>query len=377
MSSMLTTGLMTIGFSLWIAAVAVLLASAVVSVVLHPRLRRTSIPDTLPSISLIRPVAGLEYRMEDVTASCLRQDHPDCRVIFAISSPQDPALPLIQEACQLAPQTSCIVVNDQDRYTNPKLTNMAAGFAVQQAEFVFFSDSNTLLPANTARYWQAQALALGGVISALPEGVDPRSLAAWTECAFFTHQFRLNTALDWIGMPSAHGKGMTMSVIHLQTLGGLDALSRYSMEDYALAVAATQHSIPARVSEVPARIPLGRRSWSEVWRRQKRWGQYRAAHAPIGIWLELPILMIPAGTAGALSGAALLGVAPLVLFGGHVLGWLLVDLAIAKRRNQPLGIAFVCGCLIREVLNPVALVLGFFDRSVDWRGHVFQSAKTS
>lgn len=362
-----------VGLVVWAGAVFVLAGAAFVSVVLHPRLRRTAIPDVLPSMALIRPIAGSEYRMKEVTESSLGQDHPDIVTIFAVSSDRDPALPLIRDLHREFPERSRVVFGERHEHANPKLDNMKVGVEDAQARYLFFSDANTLLERSAARRWQAQALAFDCVISALPEGVDPQSLAAWTECAFFNHQFRLNATLDWLGMQSVHGKAMILSADHFRALGGIDALGRYPAEDFAMARAAAAKRIPAHVSEITARTPLGPRTWHAIWSRQKRWAQLRAGSVPASIWAEFATLMVPSGIAGSLAFASLWDVAPLLFLGCHALLWLLVDVLSAGMRGQAFGVRIAFACFARELMNPVVFLTGFFLRRIEWRGQIFMA----
>lgn len=363
-------------FVLWGVAILLLVTSTVVCIRRHRRAPTVLPPERPPPLALIRPLAGVEHRMFDVTRSVLDQDHPDIDIVFAVASETDPAVAHLRDLHGNRPGGFRIVPGECRQGRNPELNNMAGGVVGVRADHLFFSDSNTLRAADAARRWQAEAMAIGGIVSALPEGLDPRSLAAWTECALFDHQFRLNSLLDTLGLPSVHGKAMILSAGHFRTLGGPDALSRFAAEDFAMARAAAANGIPARVSATTARVPLGRRTWSEVWRRQKRWAQYRATMVPISIWAELPVLMIPSGLAGSLAFASVGGYPAPTVFGCHALGWLLVDLITARSRGQRLSVSLALGCLVREAVNPLALLWGLVDRRIEWRGRAFGTAGT-
>lgn len=364
--------------SVWAAAMLFLVVSTFASVVLHPRLRRVDIPNDLPSLALIRPIAGLEYRMAEVTASALDQDHPNIKIIFAVSSEEDPALPLILEFHEAVPVRSRVVFGERTARTNPKLNNMAGGVRDIDASFLFFSDGNTLLDATSARRWQAQAMALGGVVSALPEGIDPRSLAAWTECAFLNqHHLRLVLTLDLLGVPTVHGKAMNLSSAHFTEIGGIDALRRYPAEDFAMAQAAQARAIPIQVSDTTARTPLGPRSWRAMIGRQRRWAQLRAGSAPASLLGEFVLLMVPSGAAGSLAFASFWDIEPGTFLFCHALSWLFADLLIAKVRGQAISLWSPLASLIREVSAPGILLAGMLGRQIEWGGHVFSATRRS
>lgn len=359
------------GLCVWVAATLVLVSSTIISVGPHPRARRVAIPQDLPSIALIRPIAGVEYRMREVTLSALTQDHPGIEIVLAVSSGDDPALPLIRDLHATFPDRSRIVFGERRAHANPKLANMAGGVRGLRAEFLFFSDGNTLLDPDSARRWQAQALACGGVVSAPPEGIEPGTLAAWTECAFLNqHHLRLVLMLDLMGVPTVHGKAMIASAENFVALGGIEALARFPAEDFAMAQAARTTGIPVRVSDMTARTPLGPRTWRAMLGRQKRWAQLRAASAPASLVAEFAVLMLPSGIAGALASASIWDFHPAAFLSCHILLWLVSDLFVAGMRNQVVGLWTPLASLIREFLAPGILLAGLLDSRIEWGGQI-------
>lgn len=374
MSGGISIGLSIAGLCLWIGALVVLLTSTIVSVVRHPRLGPTSTPGTLPSLALIRPIAGVEHRMEAVTQSVLDQDHPDLDIVFAVSSERDPALAMLHRLTHDHPDRCRIVFGQWQANRNPKLNNMVGGIEACSAEYLFFSDGNTLLYPDSARRWQGEAMALGGIVSALPEGVDPHSAAAWVECAFLNqHHLRLGLTLTWLGVPIVHGKAMMVSRQQFEALGGVEALSRYPAEDFAMAQAAKANRIPVRLSNATARTPLGARSWRAMISRQRRWAQLRATSAPVSLVAEFLAAMVPSGLAGAMACAVLWPEALWFALLGHGLVWLSCDAIVAKLRGQVISAWTPLASLGREVLIPVVLVAGALKTQISWGGEVFSA----
>src|SRR5262245_5295285 len=60
------------------------------------RSRRRLGPRPPAGISILRPVCGLEHRIEETLASSFRIDHPSYEVIFCVAAADDPVVPLVQ-----------------------------------------------------------------------------------------------------------------------------------------------------------------------------------------------------------------------------------------------------------------------------------------
>ena len=55
-------------------------------------------------VSILRPVCGLEHRIEDTLAASFRIDHPRYEVIFCVAAADDPVVPLVQRLIREHPE---------------------------------------------------------------------------------------------------------------------------------------------------------------------------------------------------------------------------------------------------------------------------------
>lgn len=124
------------------------------------------------SVSLVRPVCGLESHIEATLESSFLQDHPGFEVIFCVALEDDPVVPLVRALIVRHPHVQAsLLVGEQRISQNPKLNNMAKAWPVARHNIVIFADSNLLLPPGyCARIVDAFASTGAGIVSSPPVG---------------------------------------------------------------------------------------------------------------------------------------------------------------------------------------------------------------
>jgi ceramide glucosyltransferase len=319
---------------------------------------------SLPPISILKPVHGLDPEFYAGIRSHALQDYPEFEILFGVSDPSDPAIAEIERLRAEFPARSIRLV-----VTSPKAANVKVGVleelaAAARYPILLVNDSDIRVGADYLRRVVAPLEDPGvGLVTCLYRA---RS-ASWPgrfEALGIATDFAPSTLVARvIGVrESAFGSTMLFRAEDLARIGKFAALADYIADDYQLG---------RRIHDLGKRIVLARavvetsladRTWGEVWRHQLRWARtIRVSRG--GGYAGLP-----------LSNATLWSVA----LAAAGLWWVAVPLLLLR-----LAMAFVVGRLFledRRVLTGLLLVplrdlagmvlwaCGLFGSKVDWRG---------
>ncbi|MCW5717584.1 MAG: glycosyltransferase [Bauldia sp.] len=320
-----------------------------------------------PKVSLVRPVCGLEHRIEDELASSFALSWPNLEIVFCVEEEDDPAVAVVRRLIAAHPAADARLVVGRDVVgANPKLNNVIKGWYASTGDFVIISDSNALLPRTYVEdllsRWQDDT----GVASHAALMVDPRSFAAEVECAFLnSYQGRWALAGDSIGRRYALGKTLMWERRTLDALGGPAILAREAAEDIASTKVLRGTGLRPRLARRPLPQPIGSRSLSTVWRRQVRWARLRRAGLGGVYGVEaLSGAAIPFACAASL---AIAGIVPWLFVLAYAGVWYGAEATLTAIGRWPLSWRMPLAWIVRDAVAPVLWLLGWGNR-FEWRG---------
>lgn len=320
-------------------------------------------PGDMPRVTLLRPVRGLEYGLEQTLESGFRQDAPGYDLIHCIEDADDPAIPVLRRLMQAHPQVPAQLLIGRDVISgNPKLNNLVKGWVAAGGEWVVMADSNLLLPPDYLRQVLAGRGPGVGMVSSPGVGVQPEGLWARVEAGFLnTFQARWMLAGDGVGIGYAQGKTLAYPRDWLNAQGGIAALACDLAEDIASSHLMRSRGLRVRLVPRPFAQPLGRRAFATVWGRQARWARLRRegvtpiyALEPLGNPVVITLLL-------ALIWPAAVPALLIVWYGTE---WLL-----ARRAGWPSGSADIAAWLLRDLLQLPLWVSGWRGAPIVWRGN--------
>jgi len=157
----------------------------------------------------------------------------------------------------------------------------------------------------------------------------------------------------------------------LQRIGGANGFNRWIADDYSVTRSVRELGLATRLGTVMPRLPLGRRDWPDVWRRQVRWARTRLRLPvwPLVLWepaIGWAVSGFVGGGALAVAGLGPEAIVPGLVF--HTLLWLAGEKWFMAGRDLAFGWRAAAAALAREALAPVLMVQALSGRTIDWRG---------
>jgi ceramide glucosyltransferase len=317
--------------------------------------------------SIVAPMAGAADASAAYVRALATLAGLGAEILICVARPDDTAVAATRALWPDAP-----ILVGSDLTFNPKMNNVRKGLEAATRPIVALCDAGVLL---TAQELGQAALPLSkavGMVLALKAADAAENFPAELERAYIVgHQARFLFAADRLGITVASGGVTLLSRDTLQRIGNWRGFNRWIADDYSVTRSVRELGLTTQLGDVMPRLPLGRRAWPAVWRRQVRWARTRLR---LPVW---PLVLWEPAVGWAVAGA--LGVVGLVAAGvassGIVIGvvlhtaaWIAGEKWFVAGRGLTYGPRDAAASLVREALAPVLMVGALSSRTIDWRG---------
>jgi ceramide glucosyltransferase len=330
---------------------------------------RLRAPAHAPAVSLVRPVCGIENYVEETLASAFALDYPRYEIVFCVALAQDPVVPTVRRLMAAHPEVPArLLVGNEKISDNPKLNNIYKGWRGAAHEWIVLADSNVFMPPDYIQRLISAWRPDTGLVCSPPVGCRPTGFWAELECAFLnTYQARFQYTADTISMGFAQGKSMLWRRDILEEAGGIRALASELAEDAAATKVVRRAGLRVRLVDAPFEQPLGRRSATEMWRRQVRWARLRRTSFKAYFMPE-----ILAGGAWPLAAAAFAAAQSdlsLAWVPALAIVWYGSEAVLAWAAGWHLSVRSPLAWVLRDLLLPAIWFNGWLGSTFVWRGN--------
>jgi ceramide glucosyltransferase len=239
-------------FSTIIAAVTTLLTSAGFAYYLialwsaRAFLRRSRFPaaDFAPSVSILKPIYGVDPGMAEAFASHCRQNYAGAyEILFGVSSLDDPACAVVRQLqADFPDQAIQLILCPEVLGPNGKVSNLAQLVQHARYDYLIINDADIrvgpkYLTHILAPFAPNQAQRPVGLITALYRGITHQTLGSKMEALGIATDFAPGVLTARFLDRGLHfGLGSTLAVSRpaLDAIGGLVPLTEYLADDYEL-----------------------------------------------------------------------------------------------------------------------------------------------
>lgn len=317
--------------------------------------------------SIVAPMNGVGDATVAYVRALAALARSGAEILICVAEAEDGAIAPTRALWPEAP----ILVGRDDTF-NPKMNNVRKGLEAASREIVALCDAGVVFDADELCRAAAPLSDKLGLVLALKVAEVPENFAAEMERAYIDgHQARFLFAADRLGLVVASGGVTLLSRDTLQRIGNWRGFNRWIADDYSVVRSVRELGLATCLGDVTLRLPLGRRDWTTVWRRQVRWARTRLRLPvwPLVLW-EPAIGWAVSGVAGAAALACAGAGAGIVVAGLllHTAAWLAAEKWFMAGRGLVFGPRAAAAALLREALAPALMVGALGGRAIYWRG---------
>jgi len=264
---------------------------------------------SLPPVTVLKPVHGLESRLKENIESFFRQDYPAYEIIFAADEADDPALPLIREICARYPQIPTrIMVTGQPPWPNAQnycyhcMTDAAA------YDILVTSDSDVEVAPDYLREVVPPLLdPKVGAVTCVFRGKSAGGV--WSEVDAIGQSVEFTAGVVTVnlleGMKFGLGPTIALRKDSLAKIGGFAAAREYLSNDFVIGnfIEKAGYRVVLSSHVVDHISPV--MTFRKMWERQMRWAMGTRYSRPKGHVGSGLIFATPYGILGLFAALAL------------------------------------------------------------------------
>jgi len=241
------------------------------------RERARVLPDYTPSVSILKPVRGVDFGSYENFASFCRQEYPDYEILFAVNDDTDPAEPVIRRIIAEFPEQRIrLLVGAEHLGANRKVNKLARLAREAQNDVLVLTDGDVRVGPHFLHEVVAPlADDKIGAVTSFYRGIAEKNLGAELEAVGASSDFFAGVLMaEWTeGISFALGAAIATTKDWLVKMGGFEAIAETLADDYELG---------HRIAKAGGQVVLSREAvWTmypaqtlrSFWDHQVRWAR--------------------------------------------------------------------------------------------------------
>lgn len=338
--------------------------------------RRSGAAETLPAVSILKPLKGTDPNIYQSFRSHCLQDYPEFEIIFGISNPDDPAAAPVQQLQQEFPdRTIRLVICPEKLGPNVKVGNLEQMVRLAQYDHLIVNDSDILVERDYLQKVISPLLDPNvGMVTCLYRGIAEPTLGSQLESLGISTDFCAGVlAAQQLegGLHFGLGSTLVFRRVDLDRIGGFRSIVDYLADDYELGRRLSDLGLKVLLSDVVVETHLPAYDLRGFLSHQMRWargvrdarlGGYIGLVSTFGIfWSLLDFILAHAApwSWAVLAGVVLLRSAVALVVGKSILH----DRQVFSRVWQ---------LPVRDLIAVGVWLASFLGHTVVWRGEKFE-----
>ncbi len=252
-----------------------------------PRQRVLHVPSRqLPSVTILKPLHGMEPQLEENLESFFRQEYPDFAIVFGVRDCEDQALTVVDKLQAKYPRVQTrIVVSGEPLWPNAKVYSLSKMIASSPDDFFVISDSDVLVRPDFLRNVIPPLLdPKVGLVTCLYQGIPATGL--WSQLDALGMSIEMPSGVlvaEMVdGMKFALGAVMAVRRDAIEAVGGIRETAHFYSDDFVLGNRIADAGYEVVLSHYKVGHVLASRSLSRTLGDQLRWMKSTRFSRPLG-----------------------------------------------------------------------------------------------
>ena len=333
---------------------------------------------SLPSVTILKPLKGLDIDLYDNLLSFCRQDYPTFQIIFGVADADDPAVPVVRRLQAAYPRVPIdLVIDGRICGTNYKISNLHNMYRAAKHEVIVIADSDIRVGSDyLRRIVEPLSDPKVGVVTCLYRAVSSGGLPTLIESLFINTDFAPSILVARLVETRRYAFGATIALRRsvLNEIGGFLPLANYLADDYYLGNRVAGCGYEVVLSDLVVETVLAVGSWKRLFDHQLRWARTYRNSRPASyfatvftqgtLWATLNLLYNFGDGRAALVTALMYGLR------------ILTASAIANRYlGAPIRLHEALLVPPKDLFLSAVWALAFVGDNVHWSGHEFHVSK--
>jgi ceramide glucosyltransferase len=333
----------------------------------------------VPPVSILKPVRGIDSEAYENFSSYCRLNYPNYEIIFAVTDPSDPIVPVIEKLQQDFPKTRIRLATSVERLgQNNKISNLYRLVKEAQYDLLVMSDSDVRVEPDylrelVATFANPDVGAVTSFYRCAGGGTLAADLAMLGMCSDSLPSALIARRLEG-GVHFAFGWTMATTKERLAEIGGWESMADHHSDDFELGNRIARRGHRVEIMREAVSVVFPRETLREVFRQELRWA--------IGLRNVRPVAYAGMIFTHGLPWALLAAVVALSS------GWPgLAVLYLAAYLILRIGVAWIAGVWglrdptvigklwllpLRDAVTSVVWIVGLLSDRIRWRGSEFR-----
>lgn len=336
-------------------------------------------PECKPPISILKPVCGLDRDAYKNFASFCRLDYPEYEILFGVTDVNDPVIPVVEELRRVFPGRAIrLLVGAPTLGTSPKMNLLCRLVREAKYNLLVINDSDVRVETdylqNAAAPFQDPKV---GAVTALFRSITEGNFASDLDAVGVPSDSSASALIaeKFGGMDFALGWTMATTKERLEEIGGFEAMADHHSDDFTLGNKIAKNGYRVVLMRKPIWMVFPKERLSQFLKHELRWSIMLRNIRPVGylglaMTFGLPWAVVAAVTAhsSGLAAAYLLAYLILRLTMAWTIGVRGLDDSVVRKKLWLVP--------MRDAVNFLVWVAGFFFSKVQWRGKEYRVEKS-